>query len=471
MKHKHLLFALSLGLTAMAPEVLAVGTFVVAPQRKDMVYDDARDVVFITHGDRVLRYHVGSGAFLPPIMTGGALAGIDLSPDGNTIAVADGVNDGAKSIVYLVPVRPISGTGYLRPRKFTTPNAFYEGEMHSIAYASDGTIRTTATIQAGSATLPMRRLDPATRTWTTLATVQHATMLSASGDRDTIAFAEAGVSNGPWGYLDIPSAQVIRSTFFQGTSTFNYEIAADRLGGQFAIPTYAGTYIFNDTFQQIATIGGSGGPYPIGAAYHPVRQVAYFPSAQTREVRVYDMQTFTQTGSYDFEHDFIGLGRAYQQGRTRLSRDGSLLMVSVDGGVRLLRMYAPLQASPVSFTAVQGNGAGSSTTVPLPGSIGNGDPLTYSLGSAPQNGQAAVFGELLTYTPRSGFTGTDTFTYRVHYGSASREAQINVQVVAASSRVRVTARPLAGTMRHALMTRDTLPRSLGVLATRARLDP
>ncbi len=466
MKHKHLLFALSLGLTAMAPEVLAAGTFVAAPQRKDMVYDDARDVVFITHGDRVLRYHVGSGAFLSPIMTGGALAGIDLSPDGNTIAVADGVNDGAKSVVYLVPVRPISGTGYLRPRKITTPNAFYEGEMHSIAYASDGTIRTTATIQAGSATLPMRRLDPATRTWATLGSVRNATMLSASGDRDTIAFAEAGVSNGPWGYLDIPSAQVIRSTFFQGTSTFNYEIAADRLGGQFAIPTYAGTYIYNDTFQQIAMIGGSGGPYPIGAAYHPVRQVAYFPSAQTREVRVYDMQTFTQIGSYDFEHDFILLGRAYEQGRTRLSRDGSLLMVSVDGGVRLLRMYAPLQAAPVSFTAIEGT----AISVTLQGSIGNGDPLTYDLATDPRNGHASVSGPTLTYTPRAGFTGTDSFTYRVRYGGTTRDALVSVQVVLNGRQQRSSAR--ASGLAAGAITRvhDRMPlRTLAGLSTGARL--
>ncbi len=472
MKHTHLLFALSLGLAAMASEALAVGTFVPAAQRRDMVYDDARDIVFITSNDRVLRYHVGSGAFLSPIVTGGYVEGIDLSPDGNTLAVADSIPNGNQAHVYLVPVRPVSGTGYLRPRKISTTNAgLYDGGIYSVAYASDGTIRTTPVLYGYSGWGPMRKLDPATRTWTNLSTVTFGSMLSASGDGGTIAYVMGGISSGAWGYADIPTGQVIASNYQQGTSWFNFEVGTDRTGSQFAIPTYNGTYVYNEAFQLITRIGTYAGPQPIGVAYHPVRKVAYFPWAQTDEVRVYDMQTFTQIGSYDFEHSFTHTGNgAYNYGRTRISRDGSLLMVSVSGGIRLLRMYAPLQAPPISFAAMEGNGA-SSTTVRLQGSIGNGDPLTYSLGSAPRNGQAAVFGERLTYTPRAGFTGTDTFTYRVRYGSASREAQISVQVVAADASSTRQAHPSAEAMRHAPTARDTLPRSLGALATRARLDP
>lgn len=473
MGHKHLLFALSLGLAAMAPEVLAVGTFVPAAQRRDMVYDDARDIVFITNNDRVLRYHVGSGTFLSPIVTGGYVEGIDLSPDGNTLAVADSIPEGNQAHVYLVPVRPVTGTGYLRPRKISTPStAFNEGGIYSVAYASDGTIRAAPVHYGYSGWGPMRKLDPATRTWTRLSTVTYGSMVAASGDGDTIAYVMGGISSGDWGYADIPTGQLIASNFQQGTSWFNFEVGTDRTGSQFAIPTYNGTYIYNEAFQQITRIGTYAGPQPIGVAYHPVRKVAYFPWAQTNEVRVYDMESFTHLGSYDFEYGFTHTGNgAYNHGRTRISRDGSLLMVSVSGGIRVLRMYAPLEASPVSFTATQGSG----TTVTLPGSIGNGDPLAYSLGRAPANGQASVSGEMLTYTPLPGFTGTDTFTYRVRYGSASREAQVDVQVVAAGAspvtRARAIARPSAGTMRHAPMARDILPRSLGTLATRARLDP
>jgi hypothetical protein len=71
-------------------KVDAAGTFISAPSRVDMVYDSGRDVVYITNADSVLRYHLGSNSFLAPFAIRGAnLAGIDLSPDGNTLVVAD----------------------------------------------------------------------------------------------------------------------------------------------------------------------------------------------------------------------------------------------------------------------------------------------------------------------------------------------------------------------------------------------
>src|SRR6185369_6371980 len=60
-----------------------------APGRVDMVYDPGRDVVYITSGSSVLRYQLTAGTFLSPFALGGNLMGMDLSPDGNTLMVAD----------------------------------------------------------------------------------------------------------------------------------------------------------------------------------------------------------------------------------------------------------------------------------------------------------------------------------------------------------------------------------------------
>lgn len=464
---KHLLFAFSLGLAAMASEVLAVGTFVPAAQRRDMVYDDARDIVFITNNDRVLRYHVGSGTFLSPIITGGRLTGIDLSPDGNTLAVADGTSNLSQVSVFLVSVRPVSGTGYLVPRKLSIAKAFGEGGIHSLVYASNGTILLTSDY-IGSGHVPLRRLDPATRGWTTLINyMNQRSMLSASGDRDTVVFVEGNVSSGGWGLLDVPTGGLVHWTGYPyGTNGFNFEVAADRTGSQFAITHFGGTVVYNDAHERLGYIGQYNSR-PLAAAYHPVQRVAYFPWEGSPNVRVYDMDTFTHIDNYDFENIFTRSNYAYAQGRTRIARDGSLLMATVANGVRILRMYAPLRAAPISFTAIQDSDA----SIPLLGSIGNGDALTYAIATNPRNGQAALVGQRLIYTPRPGFTGTDTFTYRVHYGKASREAQVSVQVVAADAPSAPQARPSAETMRHALMARDTLPRSLSALVTRARLAP
>jgi Bacterial Ig domain len=160
-------------------------------------------------------------------------------------------------------------------------------------------------------------------------------------------------------------------------------------------------------------------------AYHPVERSAYFPWSGGGQVRVYDMNTFTQTASHDFEDAFGWVGNnAYEQGRARLSKDGSLLMVSVTGGVRFLQTYASLAAAPVSATA----SAGTPTSIALPGSIGNGGSLSYAIVRAPAHGTATLAGANATYTAQAGYSGGDSFRYRVQYGSAVREAEVNLAV-------------------------------------------
>src|ERR1044071_638252 len=75
-------------LVASSQKTQAVGTFIPAALRVDMVYDSARDLLYVTNGDSVLRYQVGSNTFLSPFTIAGSnLSGIDLSPDGTTLVV------------------------------------------------------------------------------------------------------------------------------------------------------------------------------------------------------------------------------------------------------------------------------------------------------------------------------------------------------------------------------------------------
>lgn len=406
-------------------EVLAIGVLIPAQARRDMVYDEHHGVVYIAGGSQLLRYEVASGTFLTPVELGGSLNGIDLSPDGKTLAVADGVTSADGVSIYLVSIPDLYGLAYNAVRKFSTPLDFYEGGAWSVAYASDGTVR-VSTQYLGSGWVPLRRLDPSTGVWTTLASVRQNSMLSASGDAQTVAFAESNTSDGAWGLLDIPTGGIVRREWYQnGTSWFNFEIATDAMGAQFAIPTYGGTMIYDELYRKVKTLGVYAEQQPIGVAYHPVQRIAYFPWAQTREVRVFDMGQFEQIAAYDFEHTFAHTGNwAYGQGRVRISRDGSLLMVSVSGGVRILRMYAPLEAPALNVSA----SLDSRVSFALPGRIGNGDALTYSLVDAPANGRASIYDGTMTYVPAPGFIGTDTLKYRAHYGLAWRDGTITIQV-------------------------------------------
>ena len=100
----HLLLALAFAL-ALQQRAEAAGTFVPAPGRVDMVYDSSRDTLYVTSGASVLRYHLGTNSFLSPFNLGGSLAGLDLSPDGNTLVVADRTRTAANTWVHVVDLR------------------------------------------------------------------------------------------------------------------------------------------------------------------------------------------------------------------------------------------------------------------------------------------------------------------------------------------------------------------------------
>jgi len=392
-----------------------------------MIDDPARGLVYIADGDRILRYDIACDCELAPLVTGGSLKGLDLSPDGSTLAVASGNDsDPSNEWIYLVDLSSLVVTRVNVPGKGS-----YEVGTFSVAYAADGALLVTARF-GGSGWVPFRRFDPPTGKWETLSSsVRQDTMLSASGDRKVVGFAEADISDGRWGaYYEETGNFVERTGYEDGTSWFNFEIAVNSDGSQFAVPTYGGTFLYDSEYAKTGTVGIYAQAQPIGAAYDPVRSLVYFPWATTREVRAFNSATLQQVGSYDFEDDFDFVGNnAFVQGRTRLSRDGSLLMVSVTGGVRILRLYAPLSTEPVTAST-----SGSRVKVALHASLGVDGKFSYDLPVQPAHGKAFIDGDTLTYVPAPGFVGTDTFAYAAHYGPASSSASVTVNVTAALSR-------------------------------------
>ncbi|MBN8260869.1 MAG: hypothetical protein J0L59_00915 [Xanthomonadales bacterium] len=435
-KSKIALAVLLASLLSSASAFAADGTFINVPDRKDMVHDAKRGLIYITSSGTVQRYDIASGTFLAPLQLGGGLLGLDLSPDGNTLVVADAAYDETTGWVHLVSLNTLQSS------KSVFPRPPMEAGTYTAVYGADGNVYTTSAF-LGSGWVDLRKLDTSQGIWSTVASVRQNTMLSASGDGQTIAFAEANISDGRWGLVDIPTGQVVYRQLYQnGTSWFNFEIATDQWGSQFAIPTYGGTMVYNDAYSKVATLGAYAGAQPIGVAYHPVEQKAFFPWATTSQVRVYDMGSLTETGSYDFGATFDHTGNgSFVEGRTKLSRDGSILMASVDGGVRFVQMYAPLAAAPVSVTAQ----AGQATPVALSGSIGNGGQLTYSIIQGPSHGQVSLNGSTATYTAEAGYSGNDAFTYRVSYGRASRDAVVSVMVFAPQSSTTCASEGYVGT--------------------------
>lgn len=398
----------------------AAGTLISAPARVDMVHDNARDIVYITSGSSVLRHQIASNSFLPAFELGGSLGGIDLSPDGNTLAVADGQRSATEIWIHLVDLR----TGV--SRKATFPRAFGEGGTFTVAFGNDGALLVSSTFE-GSGWVPLRRYDPATGATSQIASsVQQNTMLTGSADGRVIGFAESNISDGRFGRYRVVDGNLLRkSGYTDGTSWYNYEMGVHRNGTQYAIPTYGGTYIYDGNLSKLTVLGQYAGPQPIGVVYHPAEDIVYFAWAGSTEVRAFDTNSFAQSAAYNFEYTFQHPGnRAFTQGRLKMSRDGSLLMATVDGGVRYMRLYDPLIANEQSISTNED----APSSITLTGAVGNGGRLSYGIVANPSHGTLSGTAPNVVYTPEANYNGADSFTFKATYGAASASATVLITV-------------------------------------------
>jgi hypothetical protein len=416
-------FLLAFAVLATSVCASATGLFVPASGRVDMVHDFKRNIVYITAGGSVLRFDRASGQFLAPIVLGGNLKGLDISADASLLAVADFARSYGPGEVVVHVVHLDEGLAVTQLRDPVDSDG--ETGSFSVAFGRDETL-VVSTSYMGSGWLPLRRFDLTTGTATRLETVTNATMLAASGDRQRLGFAEANISDGRWGRYNFSTGLLEHRTGYDdGTSWFNYEIGVNRSGTQFAIPTYGGLYVYNDQLVRIATLGTYAGPQPLGVAYHPVQDRMYLPWVQSNQVRIYDTNSFLQVGAVTTGTVFSHEGNfAYVNGRTKLSADGSLLMVTVPGGLELHELYAPLAAQRMEVTTLRDQ----PVTFYLQGTIGTTADLNYGITERPTGGILSGINSMVTYSPMYGFSGHDRIGYRVRYGLAEAYSYVDIEV-------------------------------------------
>ena len=364
----------SLGATLSSNATLTVNPLgqglktISAPGAVDMAYDSARDVLCITSGDSVLRYHLGTETFLTPFQLGGTLWGVDVSFDGNWLAVADRAHTDTNLWIYVVNL--VSNES--RQVVFEPPWVFDSGSF-SVAFGSDGAVFVTSP-RDNEFQSSFRRYDPVTDTTTVLGQGIYE-LLSASGDGNVIGIGAAHVNPGFFSRFDVASLSV---AWTKSTPSFFIDhIGVNHDGSQFAMTTYGGTYIFNGSGTQVGTVGQYAGGHPVGVAYHPTADTVFFPWVGTREVRAYNTVTLTESARYDFGYTFgepPNINPSLGPGRMKISRDGSVVFAKVDGGIHYLRWpTAPPQisAQPSNTTTLLGSNATFSVSA-----IGTG-PFNY----------------------------------------------------------------------------------------------
>ncbi|HEU5329360.1 MAG TPA: Ig-like domain-containing protein, partial [Thermomicrobiales bacterium] len=97
-----------------------------------------------------------------------------------------------------------------------------------------------------------------------------------------------------------------------------------------------------------------------------------------------------------------------------------------DPQVVRLTLLAPPTAAPVTVTTDQDT----STPITLAGTASNGGPLTYTVVSGPSHGTLGTLnGATLTYQPATGYSGPDSFMYKVtENGLDSNVATVSITV-------------------------------------------
>jgi hypothetical protein len=301
-------------------------SFIAVPDRVDVVHDAKRARVYISTSRGTLeRYDLENDTMLEPIELGVTLKGMDLSPDGDTLAVADGQLERSprRSVLHLVTLTDQSSEKVLV--------SVMEGAgFHSVVFVGPRAVLATSDC-IGTCNPPMVRIDLDTGSVEAEAEVSNNTMLVRSADDTMVAYAESNHSGGPCGFHPIADGG-FREIY---SGTFLHDLALDRFGDRIALPTWQGLKIYDWDFNLTRLPEPYESKGVVGAVFSPTLDRIYVAWSGTG-IEAFDTNSWERAGMIDPDPSFeLRNHWAYQTGRMRMSRDGSLLLVTVTDGVNV----------------------------------------------------------------------------------------------------------------------------------------
>ena len=306
------------------------------PNRTDVAFG-TDGVLYIADGPQVDRYDTLQGAFLESWQVGGYAWGMDVSPDGKTLVVADGSQPGIELITI--------ATGAITRVHFTPLGD--EVGTYSVAWGSDGAVLASMISPATqAATASLRRFDPASGAATIVASGEPPFgLLSASGDRRTIVMASARTAPGRLLVYSVTAGRALGSS---NPAPFSYTVATNADGSQVAVSGGNATYVYNVAGGNItdgpviyATPPGGGDTAgAVDAAYSPTSRFLFTAEVgATGGIKVYDTTSLTVVATLD-PRAFVYDGQAFGAGRMRVSPDGRSLAVTTPTGVKIYDVSA-----------------------------------------------------------------------------------------------------------------------------------
>ena len=240
-----------------------------------------------------------------------------------------------------------------------------------------------------------------------------------------------------------------------GTSPYTYARTSGALptgltlsGGTLSgTPSAAGTFNFDITVSDASSVG-SGGPYTrvqsysITIAAAPTVTSVSPPSGPVNQVVTVSGTGFSTTPANNIVMFGPLAGTVTAASATSLTvtapSSGSgpvAVTVTVNGQpstgfVTFSFVDRPI-AADMSGVVVAYNSAG--TAIDLSGSISGGPHSSIAIGTAPSHGTISIAGDVVTYTPISGYFGPDSFTYTATgMGGTSNIGTVSLEVAVAA---------------------------------------
>jgi sugar lactone lactonase YvrE len=386
---------------------LTPSTLIPVVNRRDVVFDAARDLLYITTGSgQVQRYDVANRALLTPWNVGTSLNGADITPDGNTLLVTENQISGSQGTLHEVDLN----TGQVT--NLTYPLGFLEGGSWEVAVADNGKAFFSSTFQ-GSGPVALRELNLATGTITNRQTINQNTNIRRGADGSLLFLTQSNSSAGPILTYDpasdsFPHSAQTAAYYDNQSSAVNRDgsLIATQLG--YGPNCYYGVSVMDRNFNSVRTFAPS---YNGGLAFDPSRDLFYLIDASADQVVAFDTHTWAEKFRLNIG-EAVPRFATFGSGEMTVSSDDPALFLSTASGVRVLAL--PANPGVISRFAVSGfpifTGAGTAGSFTVTAVDGWGDPVPGYTGTIhfTSTGGSPNLPDDYTFSPDN--QGTQTFT-------------------------------------------------------------
>jgi YVTN family beta-propeller protein len=308
---------------------LGLGVLIPITGALDGLVIDALDThVYLSNSslNRIEDVSLASLALQAPISVGLQPAGLDLTPDGRSLYVANRV-EGNISVVDVASRQEL--------RRINVPSNFSGDTPFSLAIAANGQALFSTTFGGSGFGGRMMTLTLATDAVALKSdfyfggTTTEATVLSASADRSIVAAVAGDISSGPvfvyQSSSNLFSAEHDLNGYFRG-------VAVNRDGSLLLVD---GVYLLDGTLKLLGTIAGAAVK---GAAFAPTGPLAY--RVTQGKIEIVDTSRFTVAGTLPLP-DTLPVGNTVVLsgiGHIAVTTDGTRAAVITDHGLSIVKL-------------------------------------------------------------------------------------------------------------------------------------